>query len=64
MKKGDVILLRCINCGNQSSWRDPTCNKCDKPLHQKTCKGRSESCKCHVTNEQIWAQKKVSATSN
>ena len=50
--------MRCPNCGNQSSWRDPTCNKCDKPIHLKTCKGKSEDCKCHAANEQAWQQKK------
>ena len=50
--------MRCANCGNQRSWRDPDCNKCDKPLHQKNCKGKSEDCKCHTVNEQLWMQKK------
>ncbi len=50
--------MRCVNCGNQCSWRDPDCNKCDKPLHDKTCKGKSDSCKCHELNEQAWNQKK------
>lgn len=50
--------MRCANCGNQSSWRDPTCNKCDKPLHQKICKEKSPDCKCQALNEQVWAQKK------
>jgi hypothetical protein len=51
--------MRCVNCGNQASWRDPNCNKCDKPLHQETCKGKSDSCKCHEINEQLWNQKKA-----
>lgn len=50
--------MRCANCGNQASWRDPDCNRCDKPLHQKNCKGKSDSCACHQVNEQIWTRKK------
>ena len=49
--------MRCVNCGNQGSWRDPTCNKCDKPLHKKNCKGKAPDCKCHEFNEQAWTQK-------
>lgn len=50
--------MRCANCGNQASWRDPDCNRCHKPLHQKTCKGKSDRCACHQINEQTWMQKK------
>ena len=52
--------MRCANCGNQASWRDPACNKCDKPLHQKNCKGKSDSCACHQLNEKAWVQRKAS----
>lgn len=53
--------MRCPNCGNQASWRDPDCNKCDHTLHQKNCKGKSSDCKCHDVNEQLWSQKKTSS---
>ena len=56
--------MRCSNCGNQASWRDPDCNKCDKPLHQKNCKAKSSDCKCHEINEQAWQQRKSSQSSN
>ena len=49
--------MRCANCGNQPSWRDPTCNKCDKPLHKENCKEKASDCKCHYFNEQTWASK-------
>ena len=51
--------MRCPNCGNQASWRDPDCNKCDHTLHQKNCKGKSPDCKCHEINEKTWSQKKA-----
>ena len=51
--------MRCPNCGNQASWRDPDCNKCDTTLHQKKCKGKSPDCKCHEINEQAWTLKKA-----
>ena len=54
--------MRCTSCGNQASWRDPNCHKCNKPLHQKNCKGKSADCKCHALNEQTWAQKKIVAS--
>lgn len=54
--------MRCFNCGNQGSWRDPTCNKCDQVLHQKNCKGRSPDCKCHDINEKAWIQNKAKQT--
>lgn len=50
--------MRCSNCGNQCSWRDPDCNKCDKPLHRKNCKEKSSDCKCYRINEQEWDLKK------
>ena len=50
--------MRCAYCGNQASWRDPTCNKCSKPLHHKSCKTKSTDCKCHAINEQAWTQTK------
>lgn len=53
-----ILYMRCPNCGNQASWRDPDCNKCDTTLHQKNCKGKSSDCKCHEINEQSWNQKK------
>ena len=56
--KQEKTDLRCINSGNQASWRDPNCNKYDKPLHQKNFKAKSEDCKCHDINEQIWIDKK------
>jgi len=42
IQKNFTILqkMRCPNCGNQSSWRDPSCNKCDSILHQKNRKTR------------------------
>ena len=43
-----------------SNWRDPTCNKCKKPLHQTNCKTKASDCKCHEINEQIWMKKKTS----
>ena len=49
----------CGNCGNQSSWRDPICHKCDAKLHQKNCKGRSADCKCHQINEKSWSTRKA-----
>jgi len=47
-----------------ASWRDPDCNKCDKPLHQKDCKNKSVDCKCHAVNEQAWSAKKAQQTTN
>jgi hypothetical protein len=52
-------VMFCGNCGNQASWREPKCKKCDQPLHQKNCKGRAADCKCHAINEQSWNQKKA-----
>jgi len=54
----EKLGLRCASCGNQASWRDPDCNKCDKPLHQKNCKGKASDCKCHEINENQWIQRK------
>lgn len=48
----------CGNCGNNASWRDPNCNKCDAKLHQKTCKGKAPDCKCHDVNTNMWQLKK------
>ncbi len=50
--------MRCLNCGNQASWGDPDCNKCNETLHQKSCKGKFSDCKCHDINGQDWNQKK------
>lgn len=58
-RKREIKKMRCPNCGNQASWRDPDCNKCDAALHQKNCKGKSADCKCHEINEQSWATKKA-----
>ena len=33
--------MRCAYCGNQASWRVPTCKKCSKPLHQNIFKSKS-----------------------
>ena len=59
----DKPQMRCTNCGNQASWRDPDCNKCDATLHQKNCKGKSPDCKCHEINEKTWTQRKAQQSS-
>jgi hypothetical protein len=56
--------MRCVKCGNQASWRDPDCKKCDTPLHQKDCKGKSADCKCHQINEDVWQKKKATEQSS
>jgi len=50
--------LICGNCGNNASWRDPDCNKCDAKMHQKNCNEKSPDCKCHEINENLWMLKK------
>lgn len=56
MRGGEKMI--CRNCGNNASWRDPNCNKCDDSLHQKNCKSKSPDCKCHKINENMWLSKK------
>ena len=58
----EKLNLYCANCGNQASWRDPTCNKCKKPLHKTNCKTKASDCKCHEINEQVWMKKKTPST--
>jgi hypothetical protein len=54
-------LFFCKYCGvtlhYKEEYRSEECNK-------KDCKGKSEDCKCHAVNEQIWKQKKGQSEQN